>query len=96
MKTLELPQTDSIEELARFWDTHNLTDFEDQLEEVPEQVFQRPSSLDVNIRLTPDELNAAAQIARSGGRDLAVLLHDWVIEKLQEALATRRQAREAG
>lgn len=36
-----IPKTDSIEELARFWDTHDLTDFEDQLEEVTVEVFER-------------------------------------------------------
>jgi hypothetical protein len=42
MKTCKLPQTDLIEELAKFWDIHDLTDFEDQLEEV------RNRSLSVN------------------------------------------------
>ena len=36
MKIPKIPHTDSIAELARFWDTHDLTDFEDELEEVPE------------------------------------------------------------
>jgi hypothetical protein len=30
MKTPKIPHTDSIAELARFWDTHDLTDFEDE------------------------------------------------------------------
>ena len=34
-----LPQTDSIQELAQFWDTHDLTEFADELEEVIEPVF---------------------------------------------------------
>ncbi|MEK7832443.1 MAG: hypothetical protein AAB401_15235 [Acidobacteriota bacterium] len=33
-------QTDSIQELAQFWDTHDLTDFEEELEEVLEPVFE--------------------------------------------------------
>lgn len=33
MKRLKLPQIDSIEELAQFWDTHDLTEFEEELEE---------------------------------------------------------------
>jgi hypothetical protein len=37
----QLPQTNSIRELARFWDTHDLTAFEDQLEEITEPVFRR-------------------------------------------------------
>lgn len=32
---------DEIEELAKFWDSHDVTDFEDQLEEVAEPVFRR-------------------------------------------------------
>ena len=46
MKTPKIPHTDSIEELARFWDSHDLTDFEDALEEVTEPIFERQA--DVN------------------------------------------------
>jgi hypothetical protein len=35
----KLPQTDSIQELTKFWDRHDLTDFEDELEEVSDPVF---------------------------------------------------------
>ena len=41
MKKSKLPKTDSIQELAEFWDTHDLTDFEEELEEVAEPVFMR-------------------------------------------------------
>lgn len=41
MNSSRLPQTDSIQELASFWDTHDVTEFENELEEVGEQVFQR-------------------------------------------------------
>ena len=41
MKKLRLPKTDSIHKLAEFWDTHDLTDFEDQLQEVDQPVFVR-------------------------------------------------------
>ncbi len=41
MNTTQIPQTDSIEELAHFWETHDLTDFESELEEVTEPVFER-------------------------------------------------------
>ena len=41
MMNQKIPETDSIEALARLWDTHDLTDFEDQLETVTEPIFQR-------------------------------------------------------
>ena len=38
---MKIPETDSIRELADFGDTHEVTAFEDQLEEVAERVFAR-------------------------------------------------------
>lgn len=40
----KIPQTDSIQELADFWDTHDLTDFDAELEEVDEPVFDRQTT----------------------------------------------------
>ncbi|MEX2093145.1 MAG: hypothetical protein WD971_10735 [Pirellulales bacterium] len=36
-----LPDSELIDELAEFWDDHDVTDFEKELEEVPEDVFER-------------------------------------------------------
>ena len=40
MSTKGIPRTDSIQELAEFWDTHDLEDFADDLEVVSAQVFE--------------------------------------------------------
>ena len=53
MNTPKIPHTDSIAELARFWDTHDLTDFEDELEEVPESVFERRAEETVTLHYHP-------------------------------------------
>lgn len=37
----KIPEINSIEELAKFWDKHDITDFEDELTEVSEPVFSR-------------------------------------------------------
>lgn len=50
MKTPEIPTTDSIQDLAKFWDKHDLTDFEDMLEEIPDPVFERHGRDDVTNR----------------------------------------------
>lgn len=50
MKTPKIPATDSIQDLANFWDKHDLTDFEDLLEEIPEPVFERHGRDDVTNR----------------------------------------------
>ena len=41
MKKSKLPKSDCVRALAEFWDNHDLTDFEDELEEVVEPVFAR-------------------------------------------------------
>ncbi len=50
MKKSKLPKTDSIQELAVFWDSHDLTDFEDELEEVTEPVFVRGTAIKVPLQ----------------------------------------------
>ena len=82
MKGLKLPQIDSIEELARFWDTHDLTEFEEELEEVPEPVFERRPETVIPLHLQPQELEAVKRVAQARGVAEAALLREWVLEKL--------------
>lgn len=54
MNVPKIPKTDSIAELAKFWDPHDLTDFEDQLEEVTAPVFE--NNMVVKITFHPTEV----------------------------------------
>ena len=81
LKDPRLPQTDSIEELARFWDTHDLTDFEEQLEEVMEPVFER--STVVKIPLEAKTVEALREIAKSEGVNYTELIREWILERIQ-------------
>lgn len=83
MKTQHLPDTDSIDELARFWEENDLTDFEDELEEVEEPVFVRKGKTTLHLHLTLQELERLNQIARAKAIDSDLLVHEWVLEKLQ-------------
>jgi hypothetical protein len=49
----KIPGTDDIEELARFWDTHDATDFEDEVEEVTEPVFVRKNRTGITAPSEP-------------------------------------------
>jgi hypothetical protein len=82
MKSPKIPHTDSIEELARFWDTHDLTEFEGELEEVTEPVFERKPETVITLHLRPQELEAVKRVARARGVEEAALLREWVLEKL--------------
>lgn len=91
MKARKIPSTDSIEELARFWDRHDLTDFEGQLEEVTTPVFTRRSTT-VTVRLRPDEAKEVKRVAKTKRVREATLIRRWVIEKLR-ATATSSKRR---
>jgi predicted DNA binding CopG/RHH family protein len=79
----KIPKIDSIEDLAKFWDTHDITDFEGELEEVREPVFDRGAEAVVRIRLPSEQAAALKRIARSKGMDEADLVEEWVSEKLR-------------
>jgi predicted DNA binding CopG/RHH family protein len=83
MSTQKIPQTDSVQELAQFWDAHDLTDFEDQLEESTEPVFEREAV--VRVRLQPKEVEAVKEVARLRGIDYLDLIREWVLEKVHTA-----------
>ena len=80
MKRTKIPQTDSIQELAHSWDTHDLTDFEDELEEVNEPAFERQTA--VTVHLEPEEAEVVFALARSRGISHASLIHQWVVEHI--------------
>ncbi len=81
MNSKKIPKTDSIRELAKFWDNNELTSFDDELEEVTEQVFEREKVLE--IHLSSDETMIVEGIAKSKGVAISKLLHDWIVEKAQ-------------
>jgi hypothetical protein len=90
MKKSKLPKSASIEKLAEFWDTHDLTDFEDQLEEVAEPVFVRGAVL--KVHLPAREAKAVEKLARAQGVSGEELVRTWVLEKI----ARRNNSRQAG
>jgi hypothetical protein len=89
MRSQRIPNTDSIEELARFWDSHDLTTFEDQLEEVGTPVFVRGKHAAFAIPLKPNEVQALRRIARSEGVKDTALVREWVREKLRATLSNK-------
>jgi hypothetical protein len=80
MTARRLPRTDSIQDLAKFWDTHDLTDYEAELTEVDEPVFERGDL--IKVHLPPKEVKALEQIAESKGVSLESLIRDWVRQRL--------------
>jgi hypothetical protein len=90
IKKHRIPNTDSIEELAKFWNTHDLTDFEEELEEVDEPVFVRAEGTSLSIELQLTEARHLKKIARSKGVKETTVLRQWILERLHEPSLTGR------
>jgi CopG antitoxin of type II toxin-antitoxin system len=87
MKKSGLPKTDSIKKLAEFWDSHDLTDFEDELEEVAEPVFVRSTA--IKVPLETHEAATVERMAQAKGVSPEELVRTWVLQKV----ARRNNAR---
>ena len=78
---MTLPKTDSIQELAEFWQAHDITDAGDELIEVSSP-FNRYGETAVSVPLTPAERQALRKLASARGVPEASLLREWVAERL--------------
>jgi len=70
--------------LAKFWDAHDLTDFEEELEEVVEPVFVRAKGASLSVDLQLTEARRLKKIARSKGIKETTMLRQWILERLHE------------
>lgn len=99
MKKARLPATDSIRKVAEFWDTHDLTDFEGELEEVEAPVFVRDSPAAgagaIRVALEKRETEAVEKMARARGVSREELVRAWVLQKIArpDNARPRRRAR---
>ena len=90
MKKSKLPKIDSIEKLAEFWDTHDLADFEDELEEVAEPVFVPGRAIKVHLK--SGEAEAVRQMAQAKGVSPEELIRAWVLQELARRNNGRRRS----
>lgn len=81
MKTDKIPDSDSIKELAQFWDSHDITEYIDEVEEVAEPVFEHGK--DMLVHLDKDEAITVEKVARKKGITELDLLREWIREKIR-------------
>ena len=86
MTEKRIPATDSISELAQFWDRHDVTDFESQLEEVGEAVFvERPKGRLMALQLDDLEAATVCAAAKARGIDEATMIREWIRDHAPKA-----------
>lgn len=85
-KKIKIPKFNTYSQESKFWDSHDVTDFEDQSENV-NIVFElkKPRRETLVVRLQKDLKDKLEKVARSKGLNISTLARMWLIEKLQSS-----------
>jgi hypothetical protein len=78
-----IPAFNSYEEEANFWDTHSITEFTEETEQVKVRAT-RGLSANVQVRFDPETDHELEAIARERGMKKATLIRTWVLERLRQ------------
>ena len=82
-RTSNIPKFASMEEEAEFWDTHDITDFLDELKPV-ELKFSGKLAQGLVVRFDADTFRKVCSIAQEDGVTPDALVHQWVVERLND------------
>ncbi|MCB0257003.1 MAG: hypothetical protein KDI55_25065 [Anaerolineae bacterium] len=77
-----ISQSRSVEEMAEFWDTHSLADYEDQTYEV-EMTFD-PAAQRSLIGIEPELMNELRRIARQRQVSTQTLVNVWLQQRVDQ------------
>ncbi|MCB0181759.1 MAG: hypothetical protein KDI62_26260 [Anaerolineae bacterium] len=79
-KVSSISNSKSLEEMADFWDTHSLADYDDDIEEV-EMIFD-PAARRTWVGIEPDLLADLRRIARERRVSTQTLINLWLSERV--------------
>lgn len=81
-----IPKFKNSQEAAAWWDTHDVTDYLDELEPVEVEFnLEKPQEETVVFRLHAGVKQYLEQLAKSKGLNLSSLIRMWIMEKVQTA-----------
>lgn len=84
MKTKKIPRFKSIQEEATFWDSHDITDYWDDMEEVDIQFIpQQKKNESFTVRVEPELKKRLELVARKNRVSLSTITRLWLIDRLQ-------------
>ena len=75
----------TVEEMAEFWDTHSLADYENETYEV--EMSFAPSARRTYIGIEPELLEELRRIARERRVSLQTLVNVWLRQRVDQVLA---------
>lgn len=86
-KVPKIPVFRTLDEEAKFWDTHSAADYWHQMKPINDS-FVRPPSQGITVRFEQRVLSTIRQLATKKGLGATTLIRMWVLERLQSGQAT--------
>ncbi len=86
MRKSKIPKFKSYEEEAKFWDTHDTTEFLDELKEVRNIKFPKPRKRLVSMRLDDAMVKSLKAVATTKGIGYLTLMRMWIAERMSKEL----------
>lgn len=84
----KIPEFATIQEEALFWDTHDITDFLDELKPVKAVYTPGEKKEVMAIRIAPSLKTQVEQMAQNYDISSSSLIRMWIIDKLRTAQET--------
>jgi predicted DNA binding CopG/RHH family protein len=85
-----IPEFKSDKEIADFWDSHSISDFDHELEEAKDIIFVRPQRQSISIRLDKKYVQVLKALASEHGIGYSSLLRMWLIERIKREIKERK------
>jgi hypothetical protein len=82
----KLPHFETLDELVEFWETHDFTDYIDEMEEVDFDTLSAERAT-LRITLAPEPLAKLAKMADQRGLTPNTLVQTWIEERLKREVA---------
>ena len=80
-KQSRIPDFKSRQEMAEFWDTHDASDYWEELEPVKLRVAKNLTDT-LNVRFTAEDMEQLGKVAESKGIGPSTLARMWIKERL--------------
>lgn len=84
-KTNHIPKFNSLQEIADFWDSHSLADYDDETQVV--EITFDPTARRTFIGIEPELLADLKQIARERRVSLQTLVNVWLRQRVDQLAA---------
>jgi len=90
----QIPRFSSLEEMAEFWDTHDASEYHDELEPVEFEIAKPlKSTWMLSIRLDKETFDALQAIAKPKGLGASTLARMCILEELERVRKNEGEAR---